>query len=306
MKIVLTGGTGYIGRSLVSTLAGFGHEITVISRVSNKVSYTLPYSTKLANVSEYSSGLMTEHIRGSDVVINLAGANVGSKPWTQNRKTELLSSRLSTTSSIVKAIKDLRADERPSVLVSASGIDYYGDLGDEIVSETSSGGTSFLADLCIRWEKAALQAEDLGVRVVLIRTATVVGPQAKPIQLRLLPFRMFCGGPFRPGTQWFSWIHLEDLIGLYNFVIENKEIRGPLNGVAPGILREFEAARIFGQSISRPSWLPVPALLSRILLRERADLFLHGRQAKPVKALAEGYEFKYLTLSSALNVRNSP
>jgi uncharacterized protein (TIGR01777 family) len=296
MKIILAGGTGFIGQSLTRSLEGKGYEVTILTRSRSQDPHAI-------FVAEYSGDALTGALRGSDAVINLAGSNIGSQRWTRKRKAELVHSRLSTTSAIVSAISLLKEDERPKVLVNASGIDYYGNRGEEVIDEESASGTTFLAELCAQWEEAAQRAGVLGVRVVQIRTATVVGPGAQSIKLRLLPFRFHVGGAFRPGTQWFCWIHLEDLIGIYQLAIEQEELHGALNAVSPGILREVEAARVFGRAANSLSWLHIPQVLSRIALGERADLLLHGRYAKSVKVSNAKFEFKFLTLSQALDDR---
>ena len=300
MRIVVAGGTGYIGKHLTQRLADKGYDVVVLTRRTSSATRQLARGVEVQSIPGYSSEELRETLKGSHAVINLAGADIGSKRWTRGRKAELYNSREAATTAIVGAIEGLPEVERPNVLINASGIDYYGDRGDERITEASPPGTSFLADLCVQWESAALAVERFGTRVVTIRTALVIGPYARAIRLRLLPYHVFAGGPFMPGKQWFCWIHLEDLIGLYCLAITRDDIQGPVNAVSPGVLREEEAARVFGRATGRPSWLKVPALPIRVLLGERADLLLHGRHAMPEKVLDAGYEFKYGTLYEAL------
>jgi len=239
-------------------------------------------------------------LQGTDAVVNLAGANIGKGRWTRRRKALLLSSRVETTTAIVLAMSYLGTDERPSVFVSTSGIDYYGNSVDGTVTEDSPSGDSFMARLCVEWEGTARQAESMGVRVVTMRMGTVMGRGARALQLRLLPFRFFMGGPFRPGKQWFCWVHLDDALDLYRFAIEHHEVRGSMNVVAPGVLRESEAATAIGRAIHRPSWLPVPASFLKLAMGEQADLLLLGRHAEPVEALRYGYRFQYPEFEMAI------
>jgi len=233
-------------------------------------------------------------------VINLAGASIGAGRWTASRKRVLEQSRLEATGALVSAIGVLDGPDRPRVLANASGIDYYGDRGDEIITEESGPGDSYLAHLCVAWEAAARKAEPLGVRVVFARTSLVIGRDADALQRLALPFKLFAGGPLGSGQQWFPWVHLDDAIGLYRLAIENDALTGPLNLVAPDIRRETDVARAVGQVLGRPSWAPAPAFALRLVLGEMADLVLHGRHAEPRKALAAGYQFEYPRLEDAL------
>ena len=301
INIVMVGATGYIGPPLAKVLRDAGHAVTVITRKPAFGAKRLPQGVEVAFVDGYTDEAVTHILSGVEAVVNLAGANVGSGRWTARRKKELLDSRIHTTSSLVDAMAKLSVQERPRTFVSTSGIDYYGDVLDGLVSEDSPPGDSFMADLCVQWEDAARQAESLGIRVALMRMATVLGHRARPLQLRLLPFRFFVGGHFRPGTQWFCWIHKSDALGLYKFAIEEDEIHGPMNVIAPGVLPEVVAASVIGRALKRPSWLPVPANILKLVMGEQSELVLHGRNANPAKALAAGYMFEYGELGGALS-----
>jgi uncharacterized protein (TIGR01777 family) len=184
--------------------------------------------------------------------------------------------------------------------VSSSGIDYAGDAGEEVVTEETPAGQSFLARVSVAWEDAAGAAEALGVRVVRVRTAFVLARGAPSLRLMALPFRLFAGGPLGSGRQWFPWIHADDLVGILRLAIERDDVRGPVNAVAPGIVRQRELARELGAVLRRPAVLPTPAPLLRLALGEQADLLLHGQRAEPRAALAAGYVFRYPTLRPAL------
>ncbi len=300
MKVVLVGATGYIGPRLAGSLQGAGYEVTVVTRSPARGAKRLPQGVEVVGVGGYGDDAVVQCMQGADAVVNLAGANIGSRRWTKGRKRVLLNSRVDTTASLVTAMSQLNADERPSVFVSTSGIDYYGSSGDEVLTEESPAGDSFLADVCAQWEVTANKAEALGVRVVTMRMATVMGRGARPLQLRMLPFRFFAGGHFRPGTQWFCWVHLDDALGLYQFAIENDDVHGGMNVVAPGVLREKDAGSAIGRAMHRPSWLPVPTLFLRLAMGEQSDLVIHGRCAEPKKALGAGYRFQHPLLDGAL------
>jgi uncharacterized protein (TIGR01777 family) len=213
---------------------------------------------------------------------------------------ELLSSRLSATAALVQGLERTPADRRPPVLVSASGIDYYGDRGEEAITEDSDPGSSFLARLSQQWEAEAQKAEPLGVRVARIRTAMVVGREALAFRLLTLPFRFFVGGPLGNGRQWFTWIHIDDMVGLYRLALDDARVSGPVNAVAPDIRRERDVAREIGRALHRPAIIPVPSFALRLVLGNEAQLLLHGRHAVPAKALAYGYRFRMGGLHEAL------
>jgi uncharacterized protein (TIGR01777 family) len=206
---------------------------------------------------------------------------------------------LDATSAIVQAIERTAADRRPPVLLNASGIDYYGDRGDETITEDSQPGNSFLGRVSQEWETAALKAEPLGVRVVRMRTSMVFGRGAPAFNLLTLPNRLFVGGPFGSGRQWFTWIHIDDIVGLYRFGLE-KDLRGPVNAVAPDIRPQVDVAKEIGRVLHRPTWFPTPAPLLRLALGTQSQLLLDGRKAMADKATAAGYRFKFGGLPQAL------
>jgi uncharacterized protein (TIGR01777 family) len=301
MKVVVAGATGFIGRPLVQSLVDDGAEVVALTRDTSAAAARLPSRASAALWDGRTvDAAWASEVRGADAVINLAGANIGAKRWTAERKREILESRTESTGAIVDVIAQAPAGERPKVLVNASGVDYYGDRGDEIVTEESRPGQSFLADVCIQWEAAAQGAERLGVRVVRMRTSPVFGRGAEVLAKLAMPFKLFAGGPIGSGRQWFSWIHLADAVGLYRFAVDRPDAAGALNLVAPDARREADLAREIGRVLGRPSWAPAPAIALKLALGERSDLVLHGRHAEPKKALPLGYTFKYPTLPEAL------
>ena len=299
MKVLIAGGSGYIGRHLSNSLLKDGHQVVVLTRGPTQPTAASALRTVTWDARS-ADGAWASELNGADAIVNLAGMSIGSWPWTKRRMAELLASRLGPTTAIVQAIERTPADRRPKVLVSASGIDYYGDRGDEVITEESSPGDSFLARVTQQWEAAAAKAEPLGVRVVRIRTSMAFGRRAPAFNLLVLPFRLFAGGPLGSGRQWFTWIHVNDLVGLYRLGIEDIRLTGPVNAVAPDIRREREVAREIGHVMHRPAIVPAPAFALRLVLGQESQLLLHGRHALPAKAQAAGYQFRLGDLPQAL------
>lgn len=301
MRIVVAGGSGFIGRHLILALVADGHSVTVLTRAT-PVQHADPrgllrYAHWDPNQSD---GALADVLAGADAVVNLAGANIGSRRWTTKRKTDLLGSRVRATETLVQAIERIDVSRRPRTLVNASGIDFYGHRGEGVLTEASSPGDTFLARLCQEWERAATAAQALGVRVVLMRTAVVLAPDALTLQLMAAPFRLFAGGPVGDGQQAFTWIHLDDVVGLYQWALVTDAIVGPVNAVAPDVRPQGQVAHALGRVLRRPSALRTPALALRLVMGEQADLLLHGRRAVPAVANAHGYEFRAPELEAAL------
>jgi uncharacterized protein len=298
MKVVISGGSGYIGCRLGENLLRDGHEVVVLTRGKAGQSSSGPRAVVWDAATP--NGAWTSELSGAEAIVNLAGANLGSWPWTRRAMAEILASRLKATSALVGAVERQPADRRPAVLVSASGIDYYGDRGEEVVTEDSGPGDSFLASVCQQWEQAAEKATALGMRVVRIRTSLVFGRGAPAFQLLTLPFRLFAGGPLGNGRQWFTWIHVDDIIGLYRLALESSLLSGPINAVAPDIRRQREVAQEIGRVLHRPAFLPAPAPMLRLVLGAQAQLLLDGRKALPRQAERAGYRFRFGDLPEAL------
>lgn len=303
MRIVIAGGSGFLGRRLTAAWLEQGHEITVLSRnepVSAGTAGMQPSMRRWAPPTVDDD--LVAVLRGADAVVNLAGVSIGGRPWTPGRKRAILKSRLDTTGALVEAIGRLPAADRPRVLVNASGIDIFGNRPDGAdLTEDSAPGDSFLAGVVVAWERAARAAETLGVRVVMARTALVVAPEAPAWKLILLPFRLFVGGPLGSGRQRFSWIHIDDAVGLYDLAVRDESIVGPLNMVAPDVPTQRDLGRSIGRALHRPAFLPLPAFFLRLVLWGLADIVLHGRVAVAARARTAGYEFRYPTVESALD-----
>jgi uncharacterized protein (TIGR01777 family) len=299
MKVLISGGSGFIGRHLVESLLRDSHEVVVLTR-RPETSNPQAGARYVAWDPRAANGDWVKEVSGAQGVVNLAGTSIGSWPWTRQKMAELLSSRLSATAALVQALERTPAALRPSVFVSASGIDFYGDRGEEPITEDSRVGDSFLARLSEQWEAEAQKAEQHGVRVARLRTAMVFGREALAFRLLTLPFRVFAGGPLGNGRQWFTWIHIDDIVGLYRLALEDPRVSGPVNAVAPDVRRERELAQEIGRVLHRPALFPAPAFALKLVLGKEAQLLLHGRHAAPAKALAYGYRFRWGGLHEAL------
>jgi uncharacterized protein (TIGR01777 family) len=245
-----------------------------------------------------SIGEWAAELEDADAVINLSGQSIMSGRWNEERKRALLTSRTEPTAAIVGALK--RARRRPRVLVNASAVGYYGDRGDEPVTESDPPGGDFLARLVVEWEQVAERASELGVRVCLMRIGIVLGPGGGALAQLALPFRFFLGGYIGSGKQWISWVHVDDVVGLFRFAIEREDASGPINVTAPEPATNRELAHALGSAMGRPSWLPVPSFALRVALGELADQILVGQRALPAAALRLGYAFRHPSLDLAL------
>jgi len=298
MNIVVTGGKGFIGRALCATLLQSGHSVSVFSRNPDQHRHQSGVGVKQVLWNGESTGDWERVLERADAVINLTGAPIADARWTPGRKQILIESRVNTTRIIVDAMS--RRSSKPRVLVSASGIGYYGASDDRLLDEGSARGQGFLADLCLAWEAAALRAAEFGTRVVTLRTGMVLEQEGGALPKMLLPFRLFAGGPIMPGSQWVSWIHRRDHIGLIQWALTTATVSGPINAVArePVTMKTF--CEVLGRVLHRPSWLPVPGIALSILLGELGTLMTTGQRVTPAKALAGGYRFQYPTLEPAL------
>lgn len=298
MNVVVTGGTGFIGRALCAFLQQAGHHVTVLTRRPQEVNRL--YGVKVAAVqwSEGDAGAWEQALERADAVINLAGAPIADARWSASRKRLLIDSRVRGTRRLVEAMAG--RSFKPRTLISASGIGYYGASDDRLLNEESPRGQGFLADLCLEWEAAALEAVAFGTRVVTVRTGMVLEKDGGALPKMLLPFRLFAGGPIMPGTQWVSWIHRRDHVGLILWALETASVSGPINAVAPGAVTMRTFCDVLGRVLRRPSWLPVPGIALTAALGELGTLMTTGQRVSPVKALVGGYRFQYPMLEPAL------
>ena len=298
MNIMVTGGTGFVGRALCATLSHSGHHIVILTRSVGALGGVLERNMTAVEWNGRDRGTWEESLERTDAVINLAGEPIAASRWTKKRKQLIVESRVNATQLLARAISC--ASGRPRVFISASGVGYYGTSPDRRFDERDGPGSDFFADLCQSWEGAALAAQSHNTRVICLRIGMVLDKEGGALAKMVPPFRAFVGGPIAPGTQWVSWIHRVDLIGLVEWVLAHEQITGPVNAVAPGTVTMKEFCNILAAALKRPSWLPVPELALRLAFGELASFMTTGQQVIPKVALDNGYPFRYPQLEFAL------
>src|SRR5262245_57474104 len=289
MNLVVTGGTGFIGQALCVSLSRRGHRVTVLTRNGRAASQLFGTLVTTVNWNGHDPGVWEESLEGTDAVINLAGAPIADARWTEARKRLLTESRVHLTRRLVEAIS--QRSSKPTILISASGIGYYGASDYRVLSEAAPHGQGFLSDLCLEWEGEARRATGFGTRVVLLRTGMVLERDGGALPKMLRPFCLYLGGPIMPGTQWVSWIHRRDHIGLIEWALTTPNVSGPVNAVAPEPVRMQAFCATLGRALNRPSWLPVPGTALRVALGELSTVMTTGQRVSPQKALSSGYVF---------------
>ncbi len=297
-KIVITGATGLIGKKLSAELSRMGYHIIVFSRNSRLAKEVLSEYYEYVEWDFQNSEKWKDKISDSEAVIHLAGTNLFGRRWNDKFKEEILASRRETTKSIADVIKE--SSNRPSIFISASGVGYYGDGGDKILTEDSPAGNDFLAEVCKVWESEAAEVERVGVRRVSIRTGIVLSPEDGALKRMLLPFKLFIGGQLGNGKQWFPWIHIDDIVGIYIHSLHNENLVGAINAASPDICTMNEFAKTFGQVLRRPSWFPVPKFALKFAIGEAGDVILMSQRVSVDKLLKSGYKFKFENLEEAL------
>jgi uncharacterized protein (TIGR01777 family) len=298
-RIIITGATGFIGRALCKHLVERGYEVVALSRDPRKGNQSLPNQVRIASWDAKTGEGWADYTDGAYAIINLAGEGIASGRWTQKKKSRILGSRLNAGEAVLQAVE--RAENKPEVVIQASGIGIYGDRNDEILDESSRPGFGFLVEVAKPWEDSTKRVESAGVRHVIIRTGVVLGADGGFLSRVLLPFRLFVGGRLGSGKQWIPWIHIEDEIGAIVFLMEEEKLQGVFNLTAPSPLTSEDFLGLLGKVLRRPSWLPVPGFALRLLLGEMAkELILSGQRAVPKRLLDSGYEFKYPDAESAL------
>ena len=304
MRIIITGGTGWIGRQLAGQLAGDGHETIILSRNPGQTA-GMPAGVRLERWDAKTAAGWGHLADGADAIVNLAGERLaGPSPayrWTEKRKQAICDSRRNAGLAVTEAVR--AAKNKPKVLIQASGINYY-DTGDALATENTPAGSGFLPHVvkdC--WEASTAEVDAMGVRRAIIRTGPVLGSNSPVLSPILLQFKLFAGGTIGNGKQWFPWVHIDDVIGVTRFLIDNPAGTGPFNLVAPNPVTNAEMGKIVGRVLGRPSWLPAPSFAFNLAFGEMAMTLTEGVHAQPKRLLELGYTFRFPTLDAA--VRNS-
>lgn len=292
MRVLLTGSHGLVGTALIKSLTASNHDVSRLVRGSSTDGTEIRWNPEAGTIDK-------EKLEGFDVVFHLAGESIASGRWTGEKKRRIRESRVKGTQLLAKTLAQLH--QRPPTLVSASAIGYYGDRGDELLTEQSRVGSGFLSDVCVEWENATTLASEAGIRVVLARFGIILDKDGGALAKMLPPFRMGIGGRIGDGKQWMSWIALDDVVSGLLFVAENQKISGPTNFVAPVPVTNAEFTKTLGRVLRRPTLFPVPAFGARLAFGEMADaLLLSSQRVEPARLKNENYSFKFSELEKAI------
>ena len=292
MKILITGASGLVGTELQKSFAGKNYEMLLASRKEPTDEHHIQWSIDEGFAEP-------EKLEGIDAVVHLAGENVSGLRWTEDKKKAIHDSRVLGTRNVVDAISKLK--NKPKVFVASSAIGFYGERGDEEVTESSAAGDTFLAEVSKAWESESRRAEDAGIRTVLLRTGIVLSKDGGALSTMLLPFKLGVGGVVGSGKQWMSWISMDDEIAVINYVIENENIRGAVNAVSPNPVTNHDFTKTLGEVLSRPTFLPLPEFAVSMVFGEMGDaLLLASTKVMPKRLLDAGFKFEYTNLKAAI------
>lgn len=297
-KILITGATGSIGRNLAQQLIARGDEVIVFTRNPKSAQKKIPNATKCV---KWEYDRLTDwliELNDIDVVVHLAGANLGARRWNEEYKKLAYDSRILSTRNLVEAIKAV--EQKPKVFICSSAVGIYGNRYDELLDETSSLGDDFMAHICKDWEKEAEKVEQHGIRRVSVRTGLVMQKDEGVLKKMLLPFKLFIGGLLGSGRQWFPWIHIDDIVGIYMHAIDNEKVSGTINGASPSIVTMKEFSKTLGKILKRPSIFPVPKSIMKIVAGEVAEYAVMSQRTSVEKIIKAGYKFKFENLEEAL------
>jgi uncharacterized protein (TIGR01777 family) len=297
-KIIITGATGLIGIKLCNALIKRGDEITIFTRNIQKGKRELPEVKKFVEWDYRKPEQWKSELNRKDAVIHLAGANLAGRRWSEQYKKIIIDSRLTSTKNLILGMEEI--DEKPGLFICASAVGYYGNKDEELITEQSPPSNDFLSELCKRWELEASKAEFLGIRRVSLRQAPVLSKNDGMIKEMKLPFKLFLGGPIGTGKQWLPWIHIEDLVNIYLFLLENKNITGPVNASSPNPVRMSEFADVMGKILQRPSYFKIPKFLIRLIKGDLADSITASQRVIPKKLLDAGFDFNFKDVQTSL------
>lgn len=299
MRVLITGGSGLLGRALSEELVKAGYEVIVLSRRPSQTAGSLGPDVKTVRWDAMTSQGWLEHCADAAAIVNLAGENIGTGRWTPQKKRRIANSRLNATNAVVEAVG--KAGNKPHTIIQASGIGYYGDRGDELLDENSAPGTGFLAGVATQRELAMQAVRDYGIRCAIIRIAPVLTARGGFLSHVVPPFRMFLGGHPGSGKQWFPWIHIDDFTAAVRLLIENPDLSGPFNMTSPNPMPAKQFYRLLAKQLHRPAAFPMPPFFLKLVFGEVAtELLLSGQRAVPARLLQAGYEFKFPDANYAL------
>ncbi len=294
MKIFITGGVGFVGSHLSNLLLSRGHTVTAVGRRSTQAVINHP-NFHYISADTSRKGAWQEAPAEVDAVFNLAGITIF-KRWNDSYKKLIYNSRILTTRNLVAGLPK----DKEITFISTSATGYYGNQGDDLLAEDASPGDDFLAEVGKDWEAEAFTAEQKGIRVAVARFGVVLGKGGGAMEKMIPAFRFCVGGPLGNGLQWFPWIHMDDLLSAFLFIVENQDIAGPVNFCAPNPVRNRDLAKAVGRALKRPSFMPAPAFMIRIILGEFGNTLLYSQRAVPEKLLSHGFSFKYPDIAAAI------
>lgn len=302
MRVIITGGSGFIGSALTELLTNRGHEVVILSRTPGRVD-DLPENARAVGWDARTADGWGHLVDRDTAIVNLAGASLAGEGflpsrWTHERRQIIRRSRLDVGQAVVAAVE--MAETTPRVVIQSSAIGYYGSHGDERLTESAPPGDDFLAQVCVDWEASTAPVEAEGVRRAIIRSGIVLSPESGALQRLLLPYRLFVGGPFGSGDQWYSWIHLEDEVRAIAFLIESESAHGAFNLTAPNPVTNATFGMLLGKVLNRPHWFPVPEFAMRAAFGEVAQTVVEGQRVLPTKLLKHGFQFRFEKLEPAL------
>jgi uncharacterized protein (TIGR01777 family) len=297
MRIIITGGTGLIGRQLAASLQRDNHEVVILSRTPDRRA-GLPAGVRVVGWDGLSSTGWGQYADGAGAIVNLAGAGIADSRWSEQRKREIVESRINAGRAVVEAVQAAAA--KPAVVIQSSAVGYYGSRGDEVLTEASKPGNDFLADVCIDWERSTEAVDALGVRRAIIRTGIVLSTEGGALPKMLLPFKFFAGGKLGDGRQYFPWIHMTDEVDAIRFLINTPQASGPFNLAAPNTPTNAAFVKAVGEAMGRPSAVPAPAFALKAAFGEMSTVLLDGQRAEPTRLLELGYRFRFTDPAAAV------
>ena len=297
-KVIVTGATGLIGKKLIQALLDRNDEVVIFSRDIKKAKSIFPVVKQFIEWDYHHPEKWKSNLENSDAVVHLAGLNLFAKRWNDEFKKSIIESRQVSTKNLVEAIK--LCNKKPEVFISASGIGYYGDCRDNLLTEEFPNGNDFLAEVCKIWESESAKLDTANVRSVQIRTGLVLTPEDGALKQMLLPFKLFIGGHLGNGKQWASWLHIDDIIGIYLHAIDNQNLSGAVNAASPTPVRMKEFAKTLGKVLNRPSFFPVPKFVLKLVVGEAVEVVTASQRVIPDKLVKSGYQFKFTNLEETM------